>query len=210
MQTSYKALIPAAGYGTRMNLLPTQAKEMLLDPNTGVPLIQYHLDVCKEHNIIPHVITRKDKHDLISYLTEHNIEYSLNAPEGEWPHAILSSYEFWGDKNFLFLPDTRFEGKNVINDMKNSIDLGANSCFAIHQVDDVSKWGQVVDYSVIEKPKNNTSGWAWGIAAFNKQSGKAWLETMNTRNKPYYLLNSSFVYMDKFVDITRAGVLERY
>lgn len=206
----YKALIPCAGYGTRMGVLATQSKELLPDPNTGKPLIEYYLDICKANNISPLVITRRDKHDLISYLNTNNIEYTTVTPKGEWPDTLLSTIDKWDDNNFLFLPDTRFEGKNVIQDMKNSLALGAKSCFAIHEVADVSKWGSVEKYSITEKPDKKEPGWAWGIAAFNKVEGEAWLEFMRFRGHSFHLKDSSFVYLDKFVDITRSGVLEKY
>jgi dTDP-glucose pyrophosphorylase len=207
---NYKALLPCAGYGTRMNMLPTHSKELLPDPNTGKPLIEYHLDICAQHDITPLVITRADKQDLISYLNSNGVDYITITPEGEWPNTLLASYNHWDDKNFLLLPDTRFEGHNVIPLMKKNLELGAKTCFAVHEVADVSKWGQVVNYSVIEKPKDTNPGYAWGVAAFNKEEGQKWLEAMTIRNHPFQLENSSFVFLDKFVDITRTGVLEKY
>ena len=47
-----KALIPCAGFGTRMRMAPHQAKELIPD-ETGAPTIEWSLNICKENNIDP-------------------------------------------------------------------------------------------------------------------------------------------------------------
>ena len=55
-----KALIPCAGFGTRMRMAPHQAKELIPD-ETGAPTIEWSLNICKENNIDPIIITRPEK-----------------------------------------------------------------------------------------------------------------------------------------------------
>ena len=46
----YTAIIPCAGFGTRMKMLPHQAKELLLDEDGNVT-IDWSLSICKRYNI---------------------------------------------------------------------------------------------------------------------------------------------------------------
>ena len=123
-----KAIIPCAGYGTRMNLEPTESKEMLIDPITNEPIIKYHLDLCDTYGLDPVIITRPEKTDLIDYCTSAGAEIVLFAnPPDEWPDSILASYYAWDATNILLLPDTRFEPTNIIqkiiDDLNSDIPL---------------------------------------------------------------------------------------
>ena len=65
-----RVIIPAAGFGTRVSCAVDESKEMLPDPVNGRPLIAYSLDICFDLGINPIVITRPEKRDLISYISE--------------------------------------------------------------------------------------------------------------------------------------------
>lgn len=208
-----RGIIPACGFGTRMNMLPHESKEMLIDPKTNQPLIQYHLDICKKYNIAPLVITRKIKKDLIKYLIDNDIDHiALDEGGSEWQQTILLTQSLWLTYNFLFLPDTRFEPETIIKDMLTSLKLGANYVFALHPVKDGAKWGIVQNYTLFEKhgyfgeiPENEDQNYdAWGIIAFHKECGEELFKDSTKLN------NASFCFLNKFIDLTRNGKIEDY
>jgi hypothetical protein len=92
--------------------------------------------------------------------------------------------------------------------MKRNLELGNKAVFALHRVDDVSKWGQIKDYQVIEKPHSTNAGFAWGVLGFKENYGEQLFSMMSLRNNPFTLSNTSFLHLTKFSDITRTGVLE--
>lgn len=201
-------VIPCSGYGTRMNLLPNQSKEMLID-KTGFPVIQYSLDLCDKYDLEPLIITRKEKVDLIDYIKDKNIETLIIEPEGEWPNTILKSQHLWNENNILILPDTRFEPTSIINDIKLGLELGNRSVIAVHDVEDVSKWCIVGDdYRLIEKPKYSGQGVAMGLIGFKNIEGKALFDTLCVRGREFQLLDAGFVKLNSFEDITRDGVIK--
>ena len=56
-------IIPAAGFGTRINPGADEsfAKELLIDPQTGKPLICWGIDLALKFGYDVHVITREPK-----------------------------------------------------------------------------------------------------------------------------------------------------
>ncbi len=211
-----KAIIPASGYGIRMNLSSNISKEMLTDPNTGKPLIAHTLELCKRFDLEPVVITRKSKQDLILYCSNKTELIVLDEAPSEWPGSILAAQKAWGDHNILLLPDTRFSPieclESVIMSLKQpSIEF----VFASHKVDNLSQFG-MIEYQkdtkqllVCEKPKITTSGNAWGIIGF-KNNGKSvnLFNVYSERNKFLYLKNFDIVNLTNFKDITRNGKIE--
>jgi len=207
-----RGIIPCAGYGTRMGMEDHQSKEMLIDPITRDEMIQWSLDRCKENDIVPLVITRKEKVTLITYCEHRNIELLIIEPEGEWPNTILKSKDLWFDSNILFLPDTRFSPTSKLRIMKDYLDrVGYDYAIALHSVADMSKWCVVENDYIIEKPTVNGWGLGMGVIGWNKNTGQALFETLATRNKGFKLTEETmYCYLDKFVDITRTGLLETY
>ena len=92
-----KALIPCAGYGTRMRMQPHEAKELLPDED-GKPTIEWSLNICKRFNIEPVIITRKEKVEFIKYLEDNNIEHVIGGGESTG-ESLLSAKEHWGEYN---------------------------------------------------------------------------------------------------------------
>lgn len=197
------AIIPCAGFGTRMGMRPDQAKELLLDDN-GIPMIQWCIDLCDRHDLSPNFVVRPEKKDLVQYIVDRkrlSITWSY-PPHGEWPMSVLSG--IWHKHNILILPDTRFDNADeAIEKVKQHLFLGASTVLGVHQVPDPQKWGIVEDYRVFEKPAAPKSNTAWGIIGFERSrymSGFFWdLET----RKWTFLQNTSFVDLINFRDITR-------
>lgn len=212
-----RAIIPAAGFGTRVGMKFDESKEMLLDPITNTPVIQWYLNICERFNLDPLVITRKEKTDLITFLNHKNIDtIILDEIKGEWPDTILASENKWYKHNILFLPDTRFDPIKIIKDIKKQIKI-KKCVMALHQVDNISKWGAVhygrhiIQYQ--EKPQDYTfEGTAWGILAFNKDFGRTLFENMKDRTRWHtdYLDQFGIIQLNWFKDITRNGKVEKY
>jgi dTDP-glucose pyrophosphorylase len=204
-----KAIIPCAGFGTRMNMAPNESKELLVHPATKKPIIEFTLDRAREAGLDPCVITRKEKTDLIEYCEVNDIPYQVIVPEGEWMNTVLMSEPHWEDINVLILPDTRFFPYDILDNMKTDLILGANSSLALHYVTDPQNWAVVDNYTLYEKPKHltGTCYYAFGLIAFTPEEGHVIFKTL--RDKREVLLeNASFQYLDSFKDITRTGVIE--
>jgi len=201
-----KALIPACGYGTRVGMLPHQSKELIIDPGTNQPLIQWHLDICKKYNIEPLVIVRKEKIELIEYCKQQNVQYVVIEPEGEWPNTILKAKDHWGDANILLLPDTRWSDENVLVNIKKSLQNHKSFAIAKHWVTDGDKWGMLRNsdgYDIImEKSPSLRIGWAWGILGFNKKVGENLFSALLCE-KQYRIEDRQFFILRWFKDITR-------
>lgn len=196
------AIIPCAGFGTRMGMKKHESKEMLPDNIFGFDhIIDYSLMICKRFDLEPLVISRKEKKDLNNYLKKKKIKVHLITPQGEWPETVLSSQKFWRDQNILLLPDTRFYPESCIEDILKGLQIGNNAVFALHKVMDPENWGIIKDYSIIEKsdqligPEN-----AWGIIGFKSPYGSLLFGLMKYHMP---LENVGFVYLNSFQDITR-------
>lgn len=196
------AIIPAAGFGTRMGMRPDQSKELLPLGAGGGPLIQDILWQCEIYNLNPLVITRKEKKDLIEYCEKPNVHVHIIRPKGEWYDTVLASKRYWEEDNILILPDTRFSPATAIYDIEKSLELGSKAVFALHKVSDGSKWGTIKDYSLFEKYPNSTNAWAWGVIGFKKDYGEELFNSMREK-KPLKLKDSSFLILDDFQDVTR-------
>lgn len=196
-----KAIIPCAGFGTRMKMKSNKSKEMLPNNIFGYKyIIDYSLKICKTHDLEPIVISRKEKKDLNNYLKKLGVKVVFVKHENEWNESVLKSEKFWGETNILILPDTRWNNWSVIDDIKKGLELGNNAVFGMHEVKDPENWGIVENYVLTEKPKNfNNSQMAWGIVAFNQKYGKELFSNMNNKK----LKNVGFVYLNGFQDITR-------
>lgn len=213
------SILPAAGFGVRMHVGRTDAKEMLLDPITGSPLMDWDLDLCLDNDIKSLVITRADKLGLINHITnrENLSALILEKPVGEWPDTILASKQLWEDDNILLLPDTRFnDADNIVKKIKQSLEQGHELVVAYHKVDDLSKWGAIHDgavgLSIEEKPERlkDTKGIAWGIIGFKRYIGDNLFKAMS-RKIPFICPESTILLeLDWFKDITRTGKLEKY
>lgn len=204
-------IIPCAGVGSRMNMPFNKSKELLIDPCTHEPIIKWSLDLCRKHHIEPLVITRKEKTDLIDYLAQQGVKTLIIEPSGEWPNSILASEHLWKENNLLLLPDTRFSPENSLKRVEDALELSKPVVFALHKVDDVSKWGCIEEFCYTEKPKKTSEGWAWGLIGFQKDYGAILFNDMaipKTSNS--HVEETNFLFLDKFVDLTRTGKIEKW
>lgn len=198
-----RLIIPCAGFGTRMSMEKNKSKELLL--YQGGPLIEFSLDLAKDFDLNPLVITRAEKIDLIDYCEKNEIETQIIEVNGEWADTVLQSAPHWEEDNILILPDTIFNPSySPINDILHSLEIGSNAIFALHHVEDSSKWGIIKDYTLFEKPDFNGPGLAWGLIGFKKEYG---LELFSNcqKGKSFKLENCGFTYLDEFKDLTRTG-----
>jgi dTDP-glucose pyrophosphorylase len=197
-----KAIIPMAGFGTRMGMLPNEAKELLLID--GKYLIEYSLEICEKYKLEPIFIVRKEKQQLIEYLKGNKFDPLIVGPGQEWAQTVLKSQDLWDDKgNILLLPDTRFGPTSIINDMKKSLEFGSEIVFAIHKVEDVSKWGFVTNACYAEKPPLIAQGYAWGLIGFTKKAGISLFTNMQIKSYNAHDFSTNFLFLDSFKDVTR-------
>lgn len=203
-----KAIIPCAGFGTRMGMETTQSKELLLDPSTNDPLLKYHLNICKNYDLKPVIVTRKEKTDLIHYCAVEGLECLVIDAKREWPYTVFMSYPKWGDNNIMLLPDSKFEPHNIINNIKEDLYLGSDISLAVHPVSNPDKWCVVNNYKLVEKSKELTGfHYAFGIIGFKRSTGLSLFNGLDLK-KEAELRNTSFQYLMEFKDITRTGVVE--
>lgn len=207
-----KAIIPCCGFGTRMEMAIDQSKEMLIEPSTGLPIIAYSIALCKKYGITPLVATRKEKTDLIEYCCNNNIQHIVIEPGKEWADTVLETKPYWEDKNVLLLPDVRFKPDIIIEQIKKSLDFGVDICYAVHEVNDISKWGSIDPHNYGEKINIRDPGYAWGIIGFTKCLGEYVFEDMTMtgfyHNHQHSDFVINFVFLDEFKDITRTGKIE--
>jgi len=208
-----KAIIPCAGLGTRIGMKPNESKEMLIDPVTKKPVIDYALELCARYNLDPVIITRKAKKDLIKHVENrsHVLIVDDDFIDGkEWPHSVLASQEMWGINNILILPDTRFEPIEIVREIDTSLKLGSGTVLALHRVEDGSKWCIVRDYMICEKPESTESALAWGLIGFKLNAGVELFEGLCHRGQYNNLYRTSFSYLKSFKDITRNKKIDSY
>ncbi len=210
MSLKTKIIIPAAGFGTRVG--SPEAKEMLTLSGTQ-PLIDFSLEIAKLNRATAHVITRKEKKSLISYLQhKDNVSLQIIEPSKEWPDTILQSKPFWEDFNLLILPDTRFaplqRTTELLQGLKNyDLTVGYFNPNALET------WGafdnQSATYKLIEKPKMLDTKYlrAWGIIGFRKNIGEELFKLILESTIDHQFKTTTFSYqaiqLEYFEDLTR-------
>lgn len=205
MNKEYRALIPCAGFGTRVKMLPHQAKELLPDED-GKVTIEWSLKLCEKHHIEPVIITRPEKEEFNQYLRNRGIKYVF--PEGKSVgESLLSAEDLWLDYNVVILPDTRFEyPKTLFQDMLHSMELGNECVFACFKVEDYQNWGIVCKNRFYEKPIRDfypeDNAWAWGVFGFTKEYGFTLLRNYY-KHSILTLENPGYFYIHNFRDISR-------
>ncbi len=212
-------VIPAAGFGTRMNVPTNKSKEMLGDPyNDNKPLIQWTLDLVKDYSKV--VITREEKTDLIDYLAEQQIfTLLINDTTKEVPNTILYSKEHWEEKNILVFSDTRFT-PSIIEQIDKELET-YDLVFPVFPVEDVRLWGKVLLDPFTQRPlatvekeeiKFKLEGLAWGLIGFKKSIGEKLFQAY--LNKEYFTFPKNWkvkvLKLESFKDITRTGTIEEY
>ena len=211
-----KCIIPCAGLGTRMNMKPGEAKELLLDPVYKTPLIDYSLKICKDYSITPVIISRPEKKEFNRYVAG-KCELLVIEPRGEWMDTILQSRDMWHDeKNILILPDTRFSPKKEVLNLLNDLDKYDLS-FGLHNVkEDYKKWGMVRQtathsFEVCEKPtEDKFTSEAWGLVSFKPQAGEKLFTGFSQKGVWFKVENACCTRLTSFGDITRSGRIDKY
>jgi len=201
----YKALIPCAGFGTRMRMKPHEAKELLPD-DFGKPTIEWSLNICKKYDIEPIVVTRKEKEEFNNYLENNRIKYVFDEGKsvGE---SLLKTKNYWSDYNIVLLPDTRFKfADNFFIDLFKCMKLGNECVFALFPVNDYHNWGILSNNTFYEKPKKsfqNEYALAWGVFGFRYSYGETLLTNYNLTSPPLKLNNPGYLFIENFIDISR-------
>lgn len=139
----YKMIIPAAGFGRRMG--SPEVKELLHD-ECGHPLIDHAVSLAVKMNISFHIISRPGKIKLKnyleskSYLVKTDWTYQEIESSKEWPDSVLQAKPFWGDRNVLVLPDTRWEPVNIVEKVLFS---NQDLSLAVFSPPDLNNWGVI-------------------------------------------------------------------
>jgi UTP-glucose-1-phosphate uridylyltransferase len=203
-----RTIIPAAGFGTTMDLEPHQSKELMRGPD-GKLLIEYAL----ERATNPLVVTRKSKTSLVEWLKENNVPHMLISPAKDWPDTVLKSKKYWEDENVILLPDARFRPEGMVDTMESMLKSEYKLVAAVHMVSDLADWGGLVTKFIEgkatevlwEKPQHfrHEGGLAWGLLGFRKEIGEDLFRACRGR-KPFTLpADSAKLYLDTFEDVTR-------
>lgn len=204
--SKYKAIIPCAGFGTRMRMQPHEAKELIPDEN-GNPTIEWSLNICNQYNIEPIIVTRPEKEEFNTYLKNKGITYVFDEGKSVGV-SLLQSKPHWGEYNIILLPDTRFEydDKFFVNIFK-SMKAGNDSMFALFNVIDHHNWGIICNNTFYEKPKRSfteeDNAFAWGVIGFRKEYGEILLNSYNLTSNPLVLSNPGYIFIENFRDISR-------
>lgn len=221
MQFRGRAIIPAAGKGTRVGS-PVDGKEMMLDPVTGKPLINWALDLALANGLKPCVIVSSNKtllnsHIIFNYPDADLLIHDPSETE-EWPDTVLVSEPLWMDLNVLILPDTRFN-KDIVQKLVDIDQKTTVFAFATHKVSHPTKFGIIRNLStnmvqIAEKPRTKYAGnTAWGLIAWTSNlHAKGLFDAFRTRGKWLSLRHESIQQfkLEFFKDITRSGEIETY
>ena len=226
--SSKKILIPAAGFGTRVGSPP--AKELLINPLTQRPLIEFAFSIAEELNVEAHVISRTEKTLLNHYLAHRGVSYQAIASSRDWPESLVLSCDFWSEYNVVLLPDTEFAPISVVKEIFDLLEFKQNSSvFAtFHHVPfaALNTWGCVWKEGEMafgwEKPNLSSfpdpsstdrsitsipSIKPWGVFGFSKNVGVELLTNMldSSQGKHAYRLphKTQFIDLDSFSDLTR-------
>lgn len=213
-------IIPAAGFGKRVGSPP--AKELLPDLNTGKPLIQWSLELAKKRGWPVIVITRKDKTSLIHYLknvrSHQPIKIHTINTSREWPDTLLKSQRYWGPRNLVLLPDTRFSPVDALDRIAKKLNQGSPTAFALFKLTTkhgpYQSWGIINTQQKLHCEKPNTipfssqrNCYGWGVFGFRQPFGVKLLKhlSLSTQTNAWKKLpaSSAWIYLKTFEDLTR-------
>lgn len=210
-------VIPAAGFGSRMG--GPISKEMLVNPATGLKFIDLSLQQAKILGAKVVLITRKEKKELIQYVTSFCEEQRLLLevleiqPTSEWPETVLMSEHCWTERNLLLLPDTDWQPSNFVQQLIQDWDRNPSEViygvFPSHK----NNWGYVKVVEglwLCEKPQSSIDldGYqAWGMIGFKKEIGaKLFREHLTStfdHQVKFLKISAQIKKMDAFFDRTR-------
>lgn len=210
-------IIPAAGFGRRVG--SPESKEMLVDPETGKPLIDRALQVAKNLGALALVVTRDEKKSLLVEIENRKkqgelVESLCVQPTQEWPDTILRSASLWLEKNILILPDTTWEPLFAVEELRHRLNFFSASYGIFDAADDLA-FGFVSSENeklqICEKPKNKLGKnfRAWGLMAFRKDVGEEILQAHLSSTFDHEIkicaVNTNLIGLQRFADLTRAS-----
>lgn len=212
MKVETKIIVPAAGYGTRVGM--PMSKELFTNAE-GLYLIDKAIKIGEVHQIPVHIITRKEKINLIEYLKQFShVTTQIINPSREWPDTILQSKPFWSKKNLLILPDTTWSPMNIEIELLNDLSEFDLSIGAFKE-NNLRTWGAfdtlTSSYTLIEKPvdQNLESFLAWGLIAFKNEIGSDLFNLILESTIDHQLKKTHFNFnyriLDSFIDLTRGN-----
>lgn len=223
----FTAIIPAAGKGTRVGS-PVDGKELMMDPMTGRPLIDFAILAAEDAGCdkIVVAIQKGTKPLLQAHLanTFPAVVVHLTEPANEWPDTVLQTKDHWDDfNNIVILPDTRYntnELKHLCEKHAEGVDTLTFACLP-GKIMEPEKFGIIAlhEFSLaplftVEKPTSISEAniTAWGLIAFNKHSGYKLFTAYSTRGQIHPLSASvtQLLYLSWFKDVTRNGYVETY
>jgi dTDP-glucose pyrophosphorylase len=205
---------------------PADGKEMLRDPLTDRPLVDYAIELALGQGLRPIIIISSEKTALKNHIKKtfpNKCTFVNHNPKEweEWPHSLMAAEAHWGLYNLIVLPDTRFEPKGaVVSCMMKALQEDEKEvAFATHEVRGGSLFGVIKSgpydtIMVAEKPNSfkGKDATAWGLIGFNKANGIPLLEAFCLRGTwvGYPKSDVCMVQLQWFKDITRKGVVEEY
>lgn len=208
-------IIPCAGFGTRVG--SPLSKELLLNPETQSPLIEYSLKIAEENQWNTVLITRPEKKNLMDYVAareakkNYQSQWVLVQKTTEWPDSVLRSSAFWSEKNILVLPDTTWNPSGFERQLMTCLET-SDVAYGVFETKDQKTWGTICceqnELKLCEKPAKNLAHFqAWGLIAFRKNIGKvlftAILESTLDQKVKSLHVKSEALPMNSFTDLTR-------
>lgn len=212
-------VIPAAGFGSRMGL--PVAKEMLVNPGTGLKFVNLSLQQAKIIGAKVILITRREKKELIDYVSDFCQEHHLLLevlqiePTSEWPETVLMSEHCWTERNLLILPDTDWRPSMFVPELIQDWTLRATDVIYGVFPSTKNNWGYVKTGEglwLCEKPVVPLEGFmAWGMIGFKKEIGaKLFREHLTStfdHQVKFLKISAQIKKMDAFFDRTRGESL---
>lgn len=203
-----RLILPCAGFGTRMNMPVNLSKELLPNPETNSPLIDWHVENAKENGLDVLVVTRDEKKDLIQYCVKNNINLLVVKPEGEWTKTIAKAYQNgFNDYNVVALPDTVYYPKEALGEIAQLVKNTGNFTFGTFPVDDASKWCVTEGDAVFEKSHVLQGNYfsAIGLFGFAREAGLDLFTSLAETGTFKLPTKANHVSLDIFRDLTRTG-----
>ncbi len=158
-----RLVIPAAGFGTRMNMAPNQSKELLLGVD-GFPLIFSAISAGQRAEIPVTVVTRAEKLDLIDYIAG-NAEIVITKESESWLDSVAYATSFYkNDQCVVVLPDTVCDNLDRFLYILKSMRI-MGPCAGTLEVTDFQNWGMIrQDGTIVDKPTIDPgTREAWGV-----------------------------------------------
>lgn len=183
-----KAIIPAAGIGSRLQPLTNDLPKCLVQVN-GKPLLYYILNQLKEANIDEVIIVTGYKNELIENFLkeEHNFPPTICIfnPDYFNTNSILSLYltrEYW-NSDFIIIDSDLILNSNLVKSIINSTQtaLLIDNSKNYEMIDmKVSVKNSFVDYLDKQLSPTDTHGEFFGVSKWKKNDAAELLKIMNS------------------------------